>query len=311
MLCFLALPAWADTPSAMITSLNGSAMVITADGKHPAEPMMSLNPRTLIELREGASMSIVFFSRGSHERFDGPALIGIGKNRTKVFEGAEAARREVTTGSNLIKAIDPNALGETAPNGGLTASTSGDRTTVSWPNTTPGPYLISIYRPAHGKEPRIGVWAEELASSSVLYTGPKLDSTVTYVAEVKAGGNRIAATQFRVSGGTVESLGAAKAEAEEMRAANPSDTTSHVLMHTLYSQVGENEQAAVSLNSAMNGEGDEDAFVNRLNVMGKAVNHKANQDTAYAQAVYADQANWTFAPYWDPGRWTWDGWDDI
>ncbi len=295
----------------MITSLNGSAMVISADGKHPAEPMMSLNSRTLIELREGSSMSVVFFSRGSHERFDGPALVGIGKNRAKVFEGAETARHEVTSGSKLIKSIDPNALSETLPNGGLKASTSGDRTTVSWPSTTPGPYLISIYKPAHGKEPRVGVWAEELASASVLYTGPRLDTQVTYVAEVKAGGNRIAATQFRVSGGSVESLGAAKAEADEMVAANPSDATPHVLMHTLYSQVGENEQAALALHPAMNGEGEEDAFINRLNVMGQAVNRKANQDTAFAQAVYASDANWTFAPYWDPGRWTWDGWDDI
>jgi hypothetical protein len=295
----------------MITGLNGSAMVINGDQKTVAEPMMYLAPKSMIELRPGANMSVVFFSRGSHERFVGPALIGIGENRSKVFKGDQSGRQEVSSDSALIKAIDPHALAEGPASGGVTVSTADGKTTIAWQSTTPGPYLVSVFKPAQKGAPRVGVWAEELAASSVDYTGPALDPAVTYVAEVKAGQTSLAASQFRIAAGQAEMLGAAKAEADQMVAANPSDTTPHVLMHTLYSQVGEHESAAIALHPAVAGQPEEDAFINRLNVMGKAVNAKANADTAYAQGIYQAQDNWEFAPYWDPNRWAWDGWDDL
>lgn len=305
------MPALADPPSAMITSLNGSALVINGDTKTVAEPMMNLTPRTLIELRQGASMSVVFFSRGSHVRFTGPALIGIGKNRSKVFEGNASAAQEVSSDSALIKAIDPHALAEGPSAGGVTASTQDGKTTIAWQSQAAGPFLVNIYKPAQNGQPRASVWAEELMGTSVVYTGPSLDQSVTYVAEVQAGGTRIAATQFRVGGGQVQNLGAAKAEADAMASADPSDTTPHVLMHTLYAQVGDNQSAVLSLHPAMAAQPEEDAFINRLNVMGQAVNRKANADTAYAQAYYQAEDNWTYSPFWDTGRWDWNGWDEF
>ena len=310
-LYLFSLPALADSPSAMITSLNGSAMIITGDQETVAEPMMSLTPRSMIELRPGATMSVVFFSRGSHERFTGPALIGIGQNRSKVFKGDQASVQEVSSDSALIKAIDPHALAEGPSSGGVTVTTVDDKTTIAWSSTTPGPYLVSVFKPAQKAAPRIGVWAEELATNSVTYTGPALDPTVTYVAEVKVGQNRLAGSQFRLAGGQAQMLGAAQAEADQMASANPSDTTPHVLMHTLYSQVGDHDNAALALHPAINGQPEEVSFINRLNVMGKEVNRKANADTAYAQGMYQAQDNWNFASGWDANRWTWDGWDDI
>lgn len=310
-LCFLAMPALADSPTAMITSLNGSALVINGDTKTVAEPMMSLTPRTLIELRQGATMSVVFFSRGSHVRFTGPALIGIGKNRSKVFEGNPSAATEVASDSALIKAIDPNALAEAPPSGGVSASTQDGKTTIFWQAKGQGPFLVNIYKPAQNGQPRASVWAEELMGTSVVYTGPVLDPNVTYVAEVKAGETRIAGTQFRVGGGHIQNLGAAKAEADAMASSDPSDTTPHVLMHTLYAQVGDNDSAVLALHPAMAAQPEEDAFVNRLNVMGQAINRKANQDTAYAQAYYQAEENWTYSPFWDADRWDWDGWDNF
>lgn len=311
MLCLVAMPAWADTPSAMITSLKGSAMVISGGHETTANPMMSLEPRTLIELRPGTSLSLVFFSRGSHERFEGPALIGIGKNRAHVFEGGEDQRQEVGTGLTSVRSIDPAALRERPSSGGLTAEREGGNTVIRWPSTVPGPYLVSIYKPAQGNSPRLSVWAEKLAGNSVIYNGPVLDSKTTYVAEVKTDKVRIAASLFRVTGGQAEYLGAAQAETEQMTSSHPSDTTPRVLMHTLYSQAGDIDKATASLYPAIDGQPEEDAFVNRLNVMGKEVNRKANADTAYAQGIYAAQDNWTFAPYWDPDRWMWDEWDDF
>jgi hypothetical protein len=256
-------------------------------------------------------MSVVFFSQGRHERFQGPALIGIGKNRSKIFMGEASALKSSNDGSALIKAIDPHALADGVASGGLTISSDGGKTSLSWPSDTPGPYLVSVYKPGQGGGPRTNVWSELLAKNTVVYTGPALDPTVTYVAEVRANNVRVAGTQFRVGGGTVQMLGAAQAEAQQMAAADPTDTTPHVLMHTLYSQVGDHEQAAISLYPAAEGQPQEDAFVTRLNAMGKQINRKANADTAYAQAFYQAQDNWTFAPYWDPNRWTWDGWDDF
>jgi hypothetical protein len=295
----------------MITSLNGSAVVIHGNQKTTAEPMMNLTPRTLIELRPGSNMSVVFFSRGSHERFTGPALIGIGENRSKVFKGDASARQEVSANSSLIKSIDPHALADGVASGGVTVTSDGGRTTIAWQSDTPGPYLVSVFKPGQAGGPRTGVWAEELAANKVAYTGPPLDPTTTYVAEVRAGKVRVAASQFRVGAGTAQMLGAAQTEADQMSAANPGDSTPHVLMHTLYSQVGDHDNAATSLYPAANGQPEEAAFVTRLNAMGKQVNAKANADTAYAQGMYQAQDNWAFAPYWDSSRWAWDGWDDI
>ena len=310
-LCFLVLPAFADSPSAMITSLNGSALVIDASGRKVAEPMLNLQPRTLIELRQGATMSVVFFSRGSHVRFTGPALIGIGKNRSKVFKGDPSAATEVSSDSALIKAIDPNALAEGPASGGVTVTTQDGKTNLAWQTKVKGPYLVSIYKPGRNGQPRDGVWAEELMGTSVAYTGPALDPTVTYVAEVQVGETPVAASQFRVADGQAEMLGAAKVEADSMSSANPQDTTPHVLMHTLYAQVGDNDSAALALHPAMDAQPEEDAFVNRLNVMGQVVNRKANIDTAQAQAFYQAEENWTYSPFWDADRWEWGDWDTF
>lgn len=309
--CLLCLPALADSPSAMITSLEGSAVVIQGQQKTSAEPMMTLTPRTLIELGEGSEISLVFFSRGSHERFQGPVLLGIGKNRCKILKGAPSALQHASAGSALIKAIDPHALSEGAPAGGVTVSVDGAKSSIAWTSESPGPYLVSIYRPGQNGGPRTNVWAEMLAANSVVYTGPALDPDITYLVEVRAGNVRVAASQFRVGGATALMLKAAEAEADQMNEADPSDTTPHVLLHTLYAQVGDHDNAALSLYPAADGQPHEDAFVTRLNAMGKQVNRKANADTAYAQGLYRVQDNWVFAPYWDPYRWSWDGWDDL
>jgi hypothetical protein len=290
----------------MITSLDGSALVIAAAGKTVAEPMMPLNAHTLVELRAGAKMSIVFFSKGSHERFTGPALIGIGHNRAKVFKGEESSRQVVSTGSSLIQSIDPHALNEAPSSGGVSVSTAAGKTTISWQQgSAPGPYLVEVYKPAQGDTPRSNVWSEELAGTSVDYSGPDLSPDTTYVAEVHGMGG----SQFRIVEGSAEILGAAREEADQMSAANPDDTTPHVLMHTLYGQLGQNRQAALALQPAIEAQPDENAFVRRLNVMGQRVNRQANVDTAVSQAVYRAD-DWTYSPFWDAESWSWNGWDE-
>lgn len=295
----------------MISSVSGSALVIAGQEKHPAKPLMSLTPRTLIELQAGASVTLVFFSRGSQERFTGPVLIGVGKHRAQVMQGDASARQEVATGSAMIQAIDPHALKEPPLPGGVTVVTEAGRTAISWSASTPGPYLVTVYQLARQGQERVGVWAESLAGTKVMYTGPTLDLRQTYAVEVKAGEQRIAGSFFRLSHGQAEMLTAAAVEAEQMRAATPSDTTPHVVMHTLYQQTGQHAQAVSALYPAAKGQPEEDAFLQRLNAMGHQINRQADQNTAEIQGIYAAEENWTFAPYWDPERWAWDGWDDL
>ena len=102
----------------MITNLTGPALVVVKGEKTPAAPMMNLFPKTLIELRGGTKMTVVFFGQGTQEQYVGPALVGIGVHRGKVFHGEESARTVVSTNSALVKAVDPNALSE-APGKGI------------------------------------------------------------------------------------------------------------------------------------------------------------------------------------------------
>jgi hypothetical protein len=172
-----------------------------------------------------------------------------------------------------------------------------------------GPYLVSVFLPANGSQERTNVWSQELAAKSVAYDGPALTSGTTYVVEVQNDEKQLFDSFFRLQDGTVDMLNVAKAEAEKMVADNPQDATPHVLMHTLYSQMGRNDEAGAALYPAMKAEGPETAFINRMNVMGQKVNAEANADTAYAQGMYAaEDAAWDFAPYWSPGLWDWGGW---
>lgn len=313
----LSLPVLADSPSAMISSLNGSAMVIV-DGKEAgaAEPMMPLAPKTLVEVRSGATMSVVFPATGEHDRITGPALIGIGQNRAKVFKGADSALQVVSTANPLVKAVDPAALGEGPSSGSVkvTQDESSEKITFSWTDSSnAGPYMCSVFLPAQGAQERTNVWSIEQASTSVVYDGPDLKDLTTYVVEVQNDEKMLADGFFQLAGGSVDMLAESKAQAEKMMAANPQDATPHVLMHTVYAQMGKNDEAGAALYPAMGAEGGETAYINRMNAMGQKVNAQANADTAYAQGMYAaEDAAWDFAPFWSPGLWdgAWGGsWD--
>ena len=65
----LATTALAETPSALISSLDGQALIIARGGKTPAAPLATLAPRTLLELRGGATMTVVFFESDSIEQY--------------------------------------------------------------------------------------------------------------------------------------------------------------------------------------------------------------------------------------------------
>ena len=310
-LLVLTLPTLAQSPSAMITHVQGSAIVVVGGKRISAQAMATLAPQTLIELRGGATMTAVFFASDSIEEYTGPALIGIGKNRGQVFHGDPSARKVSATNSDLVRSIDPHALTEMPGNGNLSVARSESATTLSWNTDLAGPYHVTVVKPAQNNIPRTVVWSSETAAKSLAYAGPKLDADLSYFVTVKAGSTLIADSLFRVHDGKVQGLSAARAEADKMSQVKPKDATPHVLMSTAYGQHGMHDKSVDSMQYAINAQPDEDAFIGRMKTMMGQVNKTAEDHTAYARGYYEAQENWGTDTYYDPHAWRWeDGWDD-
>lgn len=308
---FLTAPILAQTPSAMITNVQGPAIVVIGEKRISAQAMATLAPQTLIELRGGATMTAVFFATDSIEEYSGPALIGIGKNRGQVFHGDPSARKVRAVNSDLVRSIDPHALTEMPGNGSLSVARSEAGTTLSWNTDLAGPYSVTVIKPAQNNTARTVVWSAETANKNVPYAGPELDPALTYFVTVKAGSTVIGDSLFRVHNGKVEPLSAALAEAEKMSQAKPKDATPHVLMSTAYAQHGMHDKSVNSMQYAINAQPDEDAFIGRMKTMMGQVNKTAEDHTAYARGYYEARENWGTDTYYDPHAWRWeDGWDD-
>lgn len=306
----LATTAFAETPSALITSLNGQALVITKENKASAAPLTSLAPKTLLELRGGTTMIVVFFESDSIEEYTGPALIGIGENRGKVFHGPDTARRVVKADSALVREIEPTALVHPEGSGKLSARRVSGKTELSWTADVAGPYQVSVVKPAQFGERQTQVWSKDVDTKQVVYDGPKLSEKLTYYVEVSAGETVIGVSPFRVHDGKAKGLSEAEAEAKNIKLADPKDTTGHVLMSILYSQHGLNDKAIESLNEAIKAQPEEQAFMGRMKTMMADVNKQAEDNTAYARGYYqAVDQYWGTEAYFDPYAWRWDGWD--
>ncbi len=303
-------PNAADGPSAMVTHLTGSAVMVVDGQKTFVEPMTHINPKTLVELRGGAKMTVVYFASGAQENYTGPALIGIGSNRGKVFHGDDSARTVVTTGSNLVKAVDPHALTETPDFGPVSITSADGKTVFSWTTEKSGPYHVSVFKPAQGQTPRTKVWAEQTNDKSITYGGPTLNSAFSYVVLVEVGRDKIGASLFREVDGSAQVFDNHQAEATKMSAADPTNPTPHVLLSTLYTQHGQTDKAKDSMQMAINAQPDEDAFIARMKTMTKQISEKADADTAEMRGIYQAQDNWALAPYYDPMSWPWSGWDN-
>jgi hypothetical protein len=309
LLFVFSLPSLADTPSAMITNLAGRAVVITKEKREPAQPMDSLLPGTLVELRGGAKMTVAFLAPNTLEQYEGPCLIGIGKNRGKVFDGDASSRKVIATDSAPVKAVDPHALSEHPGDGMLSVSKDGSSLNFSWVTTLPGPYTVSVLKPEQGAEPRTHLWSEQTDSKNSTYKGPVLNSHFTYVVKVESGPTTIARSQMRMADGTAL-LSQAKSEADKLKLADPTDTTPHVLMSTAYAQHGQHKESTDSLNMAIEAQPSEDAFIGRMKTMMGKISKTADKDTEYASGYYQAQENWGTNTYYDPEAWGWeDGWD--
>ena len=312
LLLFLLLAgtAWAQTPSALISSLDGQALIITKDGKSSAAPLATLAPKTLLELRGGTTMTVVFFESDSIEQYTGPALIGIGAKRGKVFHGPDTARTVTAADSALVREIDPAALVHPEGSGKLSARRVSEKTELSWTTDAPAPYQVSVVKPAQFGERQTQIWSKEVSDKQVTYDGPKLDEKLTYYVEVAAGETTIGVSPFRVKGGKAKGLSEAEAEAKDLKLKDPHNTTSHVLLSILYSQNGLNDKAVEALNQAIQAKPEEAAFQNRMKTMMADVNKQAEDNTAYARGYYqAVDQYWGTDTYFDPDAWRWDGWD--
>ncbi len=309
-LLLLTLPALGETPSAQITSLNGQALIVTKEQRVSASPLITLPPRTLLELRGGTTMTVVFYESDSIEEYTGPALIGIGEKRGKVFKGAATSRKVVKVNSELVGLIDPNALVHPAGSGHLTMQEVSGKAKLSWTTDLPAPYQVSVVKPTEYGVGQTTIWSKDVNEKSVIYDGPKLDSRLTYFVEVNSGTSTVGVSQFRVHNGKVKPLAKGEAEADGLKLMDSNNTTGHVLLSILYTQHGLNQKAVEELNEALKIQPQEKAFESRMKTMVAGLDKKANKDTAYATGYYQAQQNmWGTDAYFDPGAWSWDGWD--
>jgi len=307
---FLSASALAQTPSALITSLDGQALIITKTSKDPAAPLGTVAPRSLLELRGGTTMTVVFFESDSIEQYTGPALIGIGAKRGKVFHGSETARKVTKADSALVREIDPAALVHPEGSGKLAARRVNDQTEISWVTDKAGPYRVNVIKPAQYGERQTQIWSKEVDSNQVVYDGPKLSEQLTYYVEVDGKDSVVGVSPFRVKGDRAKGLSEAEAEAKNLKLEDPHNTTSHVLLSILYSQNGLNDKAVKALNNAIDAQPEEEAFMGRMKTMMADVNTQAEENTAYARNYYEDvDEYWGTDAYFDPEAWRWDGWD--
>lgn len=306
----LSAAASAQTPSALISSLDGQALVITKTSKAPAAPLATLAPKSLLELRGGTTMTVVFFESDSIEQYTGPALIGIGAKRGKVFHGPETARKVTKADSALVREIDPAALVHPEGSGKLSARRVNDQTEISWTTDIAGPYQVNVVKPAQYGERQTQIWSKEVESKEVVYDGPKLSEKLTYYVEVDGKDSVVGVSPFRVKDGKAKGLSEAEAEAKNLKLEDPHNTTSHVLLSILYSQNGLNDKAVEALNKAIDAQPEEEAFMGRMKTMMADVNTQAEENTAYARNYYEDvDEYWGTDAYFDPEAWRWDGWD--
>jgi len=274
---------------------------------------MALPDKSLLEVRGGSKVTVAYLGSGNQEIYTGPALIGVGKNRGTVFHGDPSARREIASNSTLIKTIDPHALNETLPPGAHAVNvTTNDGTTVfSWPADAPGPFVVSVYKPATTSTPRTVMWTHEVAYTSTNYAGPQLNSSLSYVVEVEAGKNLIATSQFRAGPQAQAQLQAATSEAQKMAKANPEDPSSHVLLSTVQTQHGQHQQAANSIIAAVNSKPNEAAYMHRLGTMFNHMSNVAEADHWQDRAKYVEDnapmgTVWGTGAYYDPDSWDWE-----
>lgn len=309
LLLFTLSPVLAEPPSAQITSLQGPAVVVTADSKRPAATLDSLSPKTLVELRGDSQMTVVFFASGRVEQFTGPALVGIGKNRGMVFHGEEDART-VAVETKLVQAIDPNALYLQPGTGDVKATRAGGKTTLTWASTEPAPYTVTVVKPAQFGEPQADVWTQQTQAKSVTYDGPKLDPKRSYFVKIEAAnGQMVDVTMFRIHDGQAQAISDAEAAASKLKL-KKDDTTVHVLLSTLYSQHGMHDKAIAALQEAMRVKPQEEAFMTHMKSMVSDIDATANKNTEYATGYYRAQDElWGTDAYFDPAAWRWSGWD--
>ena len=151
-------------------------------------------------------MTVVFFESDSIEHYTGPALIGVGPKRGKVFHGPETARTVLQADSALVREIDPDALVHPKGSGKLSARRVSGKTEVSWTTDIAGPYQVSVIKPAQFGERQTQIWTKEVNDKQATYDGPKLDENLTYYVEVASGQTTIGTSPFRVKDGKAKGL---------------------------------------------------------------------------------------------------------
>lgn len=134
-------------------------------------------------------------------------------------------------------------------------------TEFTWSTDDPGPLVAVVYQSG---PPRVNVWSSEQSDNSVTCAGPALRADTPYVFQLEQGNQALGAVRFQVSSsGTLAALGNARAEVQK----SLDDPASLALLALALDQRGDLSGAVQAMQSTLDKQPDDDAFVRRMSDM--------------------------------------------
>ncbi len=281
--------AQSNPPAAVVGAVSGPVRTLTlpaGGGKLSAatpgklKTLQQVHAGVFVQLAQGGSLTLAYTSDGHLERLTGPCVVRVGSDGGHLVKGAKSAL--TFEKSQLGSVLRPAAPARVKVSSGTSLSVTSQEgmPTFSFTTNQTGPYLVSVWQ---GDK---SLWSSETASTSVLYDGPVLSLDTPYTWQVAVGSSVLGAMRFEVpSHGAAQSLGQAQAEVQ----ATPDDAARQALWAAAQDQRGNIPQAVDAAQTALKGQPQDAALMNRLSGMFNEMGQEAEAQRFEGQArMYED-----------------------
>lgn len=269
-LAFLAVPATAGDPAALAVSVRGPArvLILPAGGGTLRQATVTrlqsldtLPAGVFVQVGAGGQVCLVYHADGHREDLAGPCLVRVAPGGSHLVKGSTQAIQH--SESEVAEAVSPAPVvrAQVSPGTRISVSNPQGVPRFTWSTNYLGPLLAVLYQPG---PPRVNVWSSEQSDKSVLYSGPTLMADTPYVFQLEQDDRALAAVRFQVSSsGALASLGNARAEVQK----SLDDPTSLALLALALDQRGDLSGAVQTMQSALDKQPDDAAFVRRMSEM--------------------------------------------
>jgi hypothetical protein len=214
-----------------------------------------------VQVGVGGAVTLVYHADGHREDLAGPCLVRVAPGGSHLVKGAAQAIRY--SESEVAEAVSPAPVvrAQGSPGTRISVSNLKGVTEFTWSTDYLGPLLAVVYQSG---PPRVNVWSSEQSDNSVTYAGPALRADTPYVFQLEQGDQALGAVRFQVSSsGTLASLGNARAEVQK----SLDDPASLALLALALDQRGDLSGAVQAMQSALDKQPDDAAFVRRMSEM--------------------------------------------